>query len=72
MRLGYLPAMPLWSSGHHGLSPLYRKGRLSRHANLNDVMKRGLATAGVPSWLGPLGLDRGGGRRSDGLNLPIQ
>ena len=57
------------SLGHHGLSCLYSKGRLPRHANLNDVVKRGLAAAGVPSWLEPVGLDRGDGRRPDGLTV---
>ena len=29
--------------GHHGLSCKYSAGRFPRHANLNDVVKRGLA-----------------------------
>ena len=53
----------------HGLSCRYSAGRLPRHANLNDVVKRALATAGVPSWLEPVGLDRGDGRRPDGLTV---
>ena len=55
--------------GHHGLSCRYSAGRLPRHANLNDVVKRGLAAAGIPSWLEPVGLDRGDGRRPDGLTV---
>ena len=55
--------------GLHGLSCRYSAGRLPRHSNLNDVVKRALATAGVPSWLEPLGLDRGDGRRPDGLTV---
>ena len=43
---------------------------LPRHANLNDVVKRALTSAGIPAWLEPVGLDRGDGRRSDGV--PIQ
>ena len=55
--------------GHHGLSCRYSTGRLPRHANLNDVVKRALAAAGIPSWLEPVGLDRGDGRRPDGLTV---
>ena len=55
--------------GHHPLSCRYSSGRLPRHANLNDVVKRGLAAAGVPSWLEPVGLDRGDGRRPDGITI---
>lgn len=49
--------------GHHGLSSLFCRfsdDRLPRHGNLNDAVKRGLATTGVPSVLEP-------GRRPDGL-----
>ena len=53
--------------GHHGLSCRFSAGRLPRHANLNDVVKRALAKAGIPSWLEPVGLDRGDGRRPDGI-----
>ena len=55
--------------GHHGLSCRYSAGRLPRHANLNDVVKRALTAAGVPSWLEPVGLDRGDGRRPDGVTI---
>ena len=55
--------------GHHGLSCRYSAGRLPRHANLNDVVKRALASAGIPSWLEPVGLDRGDGRRPDGVTV---
>ena len=55
--------------GHHGLSCRYSAGRLPRHSNLNDVVKRALATAGMPSWLEPVGLDRGDGRRPDGITV---
>ena len=48
--------------GLHGLSCCYSAGRLPRHTHLNDVVKRGLAAAGVPSWLEPIGLDGGMGR----------
>ena len=55
--------------GHHGLSCRYSGGRLPRHANLNDVVKRALGAAGIPSWLEPVGLDRGDGRRPDGVTI---
>ena len=55
--------------GHHGLSCLYSAGRLPRHAELNDVVKRSLSSAGMPSWLEPVGLDRGDGRRPDGITV---
>ena len=53
--------------GHHGLSCTKSAGRFPRHAALNDVVKRALSSAGVPSILEPVGLDRGDGRRPDGL-----
>ena len=55
------------SEGHHGLSCKLSAGRLPRHFELNDVIKRSLQAAGVPSWLEPVGLDRGDGKRPDGL-----
>ena len=57
------------SLGHHGLSCKFNSGRLARHANLNDVVKRALAAANMPSWLEPVGLDRSDGRRPDGLTV---
>ena len=57
------------SLGLHGLSCRYSAGRLPRHANLNDVVKRALAVAGMPSWLEPLGLDRGDAKCPDGLTV---
>ena len=55
--------------GHHGLSCKYSEGRLPRHSNLNDVVKRALASAGVPSTPEPVGLDSRDGRRPDGLTV---
>merc|ERR1712212_170640 len=55
--------------GHHGLACKYSSGRLARHANFNDVVKRALASAGMPSWLEPVGLNRGDGRRPDGITV---
>ena len=55
--------------GHHGLSCRYSAGRLPRHTNLNDVVKRALTAAGIPAWLEPVGLDRGDSRRPDGVTV---
>ena len=54
--------------GHHALSCQLSAGRLPRHAALNDIIKRALHSAGVPSVLEPAGLDRGDGRRPDGMS----
>ena len=53
--------------GLHGLSCQLSAGRLPRHAELNSVIKRGLAAAGMPAVLEPARLDRGDGRRPDGI-----
>ena len=55
------------SLGHHGLSCKKSAGRLPRHSNLNDVVKRSLNSMGTPSRLEPVGLDRGDGKRPDGI-----
>ena len=44
-------------------------GPICTGANLNDVVKRALTAAGVPAWLEPVGLDRGDGRRPDGMTV---
>ena len=33
------------------------------------MVKRALSAAGVPSWLEPVGMDRGDGRRPDGVTI---
>ena len=58
---------PVGRLGHHALSCKKSAGRFPRHAELNDLVKRSLSTAGIPSVLEPLGLDRGDGKRPDGL-----
>ena len=57
------------SLGHHQLSCHRDPGRLPRHAALNDIIRRALAAAGVPALLEPRGLDRGDGRRPDGITI---
>ena len=51
------------SMGLHGL------GRFPRHWAMNDVVKRALHKAGLPSVLEPPGLDRGDGSRTDGITV---
>lgn len=53
--------------GHHPLSCKRSAGRFPRHAALNDIFKRALQRAGIPSVLEPTGLDRGDGKRPDGM-----
>ena len=48
----------------HGLSCRYR---IFRHAALNDIIHRALATANVPSQLEPVGVSRTDGKRPDGI-----
>ena len=48
-------------------------GRFPRHSALNDIIKRALDAAGFPFQLEPVGLDRGEGKRPDGITLfPFQ
>ncbi|XP_045534627.1 putative fatty acyl-CoA reductase CG5065 [Papilio machaon] len=55
--------------GHHGLSCQKGAGRFSRHAALNDNIRRSLATVNVPSLLEPTGIARDDGKRPDGMTL---
>ena len=55
--------------GLHGLSCRFSAGRHPRHAVLNDVIRRALQSAGIPSVLEPVGIDRGDGKRPDGLTV---
>lgn len=55
--------------GLHGLSCIKSAGRTSRHASLNDILRRALVTAGVPAVLEPSGLARDDGKRPDGMTL---
>ncbi|XP_043202745.1 uncharacterized protein LOC122370853 [Amphibalanus amphitrite] len=57
------------SLGHHALTCRLSAGRHPRHTALNDVIKRALQTVGLPSLLEPTGIDRGDGKRPDGLTL---
>ncbi len=59
----------IFSLGLHGLCCRKSEGRYSRHASLNDVIKRSLSTAGIPSRLEPPGLSCSDGQRPDGMTL---
>ena len=50
--------------GLHGLSCRYSAGQYSA---LNECVRRALQSAGVPSFLEPVGIDRGDSRRRDGI-----
>ncbi|XP_063630746.1 zinc finger protein 570-like [Cydia splendana] len=55
--------------GHHGLSCQKSAGRFSRHASLNDIIRRSLATINVPALLESTGIIRDDGKRPDGVSL---
>ena len=57
------------SYGHHALSCVKSKGRLSRHSSLNNILKRALTSSDIPSILEPAGISRSDGKRPDGLTL---
>ena len=53
--------------GHHGLSCAKSAGRNGRHMAINQLVRRALVSAGVPSVLEPPGLVLDDGRRPDGM-----
>ena len=53
--------------GYHQLSCHFGEGRFPRHSALNDIIWRALKSAGIPSELEPAGLNRGDGKRPDGI-----
>lgn len=55
--------------GHHGLSCQISAGRFSRHAALNDIIRRSLASVNIPALLEPTGISRDDGKRPDGMSL---
>ena len=57
------------SLGTHGLSCHFSSGRHCRHAAVNDIVKRSLDSARIPSHLEPSGLFRSDGRRPDGASI---
>lgn len=55
--------------GRHGLKCKKSAGRSSRHAELNAIIKRGLASADINAKLEPVGLCREDGKRVDGVTI---
>ena len=55
--------------GTHSLSCRFSKGCHSRHAALNDIIKRALDSAKIPCHLEPTGLYRSDGKRPDGASV---
>ena len=55
--------------GFHLLSCQFNEGRHPRHAAINDIICRALKSAGIPSVLEPVGLNRGDGKRPDGITI---
>ena len=53
--------------GYHLLSCQFNEGRHPRHAAINDIIWRALRSAGLASTLEPVGLNRGDGKRPDGI-----
>lgn len=57
------------ANGHHGLSCGRCAGRFPRHQSINEIIRRALVSANLPSVLEPQGLSRTDGKRPDGLTL---
>ena len=57
------------SKGYHSLTCRFSAGRHPRHTALNDIVRRALQSAGVPALLEPHGVDRGDGKRPDGMTI---
>ena len=55
--------------GTHSLSCRYSQARHLRHATVNDLVKRSLDAAQIPSHLEPTGLYRLDGKRPDGASI---
>ena len=55
-------------SGLHGRS-CWSQGRYQRHAAVNDLLKRWLASAKIRSLLEPTGITRSDGRRPNGISV---
>ena len=53
--------------GRHPLACKYSCGRHPRQSAINDVIRRALISSGMPAILEPVSLDRGDGKRPDGI-----
>ena len=58
---------PVQSDGLHTLSCRFSAGRFFRHSAISNIIRRTIDTPGLNSILEPVGLDRGDGRRPDGV-----
>ena len=54
-------------NGYHLLSCRFNEGRHPRHSAMNDIIFIALKSAWIASALEPVGLDRGDGKRPDGI-----
>ena len=54
-------------NGRHGLSCKKQVGRISRHNEINDLIKRALVQANISAVTEPPGLFRSDGKRPDGM-----
>ena len=57
------------SKGYQFLTCRFSAGRLPRHTALNEIVRRALQSAGVPALLEPHGINRGDGKRPDGMTI---
>ena len=57
------------SYGYHGLSCKSASGTRPRHYSLNETIRRGVVSAGLPALLEPPGVVREDGKHPDGLTL---
>ena len=55
--------------GLHDLSCRKSQGWHSRHTAVNDLLKRSLASARIPSLLEATGIARSDGKRPDGISV---
>ena len=59
----------VYHSGTHGLHCGRSPGRHPRHAAVNDLIKRSLASAKISAHLEPVGICRADGKRPDGATV---
>ena len=59
----------MYAFGMHPLSCRFCAGRVPRHSAINDDVRQGLSAAGIPSILETSGLNRGAGKRPDGITV---
>ena len=56
-------------NGLHGLSCKRSAGRLPRHSQVNDLIKRALSSGGTAATREPYGISRHDGKRPDGMTM---